>query len=187
MTTSQLATADEERVETLRRFHLLDTQPEACFDKITQVASTVFEVPISVISLVDANRQWFKSKVGLDACSTDRDIAFCHHAIQQDDIFEVVNPCDHEDFKANPLVTGEMMNIRYYAGMPLTAYNGDKLGTLCLISESPRAALSDKERDLLRDLAEITMHQLELRRANLNALALIDQSVTDLRLNNPDS
>ncbi|MEO1080324.1 MAG: GAF domain-containing protein [Pseudomonadota bacterium] len=182
MNATQLSVTDEDRIETLQSYHVLDTRAEASFDRITQLASRLFDVPIAVISLVDNHRQWFKSKTGIEACSTDRDIAFCDHAIRQDDIYEVLNPTTAPEFRDNPLVTGSMMNIRFYAGMPLRAYNGDKLGTLCLISETPREALTEKERLMLKDLAAITMHQLELRRASLNSMSLVHEAVRENRL-----
>ena len=182
MNATKATVTDRERVETLRSYHILDTRAEESFNRITLLASRIFNVPIAVIALIDSDRQWFKAKTGIEACSTSRDISICDYAIRQDDVFELLEPQATPEFRENPMVTGSLMNIRYYAGMPLQAFNGDKLGTLCLISEAPREALTEKERLMLKDLAAITMHQLELRRASLNSTRLVDEAVRQARL-----
>lgn len=151
--------ADESsRLDTLRALNILDTSPEERFDRLTRLAKRLFGVPIALVSLVDADRQWFKSCVGLSASETPRDISFCGHAILGDDILMVPDTLGDERFHDNPLVT-DAPNIRFYAGCPLRVPNGSKLGTLCLIDIEPRS-LSDDDRDLLRDLARMAEQEL---------------------------
>lgn len=143
--------ADEDRrLATLHALGLLDTLPEDRFDAITRVAARLFNVPIALISLVDAHRQWFKSRVGLDASETPREISFCGHAINQHGIFLVPDASADTRFADNPLVTGEP-KIRFYAGRPFAAPGGEKLGTLCLIDRRPHA-LNAAEHALLNEL-----------------------------------
>jgi len=129
-------------------------------------------VPIALVSLVDANRQWFKSCIGLTASETSRDVSFCAHAILDDDILAVPDTLADERFHDNPLVT-EAPNIRFYAGYPLTVPNGSRLGTLCLIDVKPRE-LDDEERELLRDLARMAEQELAaVQLATLDDLTLL--------------
>ncbi|MBF7071859.1 GAF domain-containing sensor histidine kinase [Glaciecola sp. MH2013] len=162
MIKAQCTTNEEERIRTLDEYGILDSDQEAVFDSITKIATQLCNVPIALISLVDQRRQWFKSKVGLPASETDRDIAFCAHAILQDDILEIENALEDERFHDNPLVVGEP-HIRFYAGAPLTAHNGSKLGTLCVISDKPHK-LSNTQRELLKVLALDVVSKLELKR-----------------------
>ena len=151
--------ADENaRIDTLRALNILDTSPEERFDRLTRLAKRLFGVPIALVSLVDADRQWFKSCVGLCASETPRDISFCGHAILGDDILVVPDALADERFHDNPLVSGDP-NIRFYAGCPLKVANGSKLGTLCLIDVKPRD-LDDDDRALLRDLARMAEQEL---------------------------
>lgn len=115
------------RLLALQRANLLDTPAEMRFDRITRLAASVFEVPICLISLVDSDRQWFKSKVGLDVCQTNRDISFCGHAILHDDIFIVSDATEDARFASNPLVIHEP-HIRFYAGAPLKEPSGQTIG-----------------------------------------------------------
>ncbi len=147
------------RVETLRELLILDTPPEARFDNLTRAAAAFFRVQIAVVSLIDANRQWFKSACGLDAKETARDISFCGHAILQDAVFVIEDALLDERFFDNPLVTGEP-KIRFYAGAPLKARNGTNLGTLCLIDPYPRK-LQDFEIEMLADMAALVVQELE--------------------------
>lgn len=149
---------EAQRLDTLRSLNVLDSAPEERFDRLTRLAKRLFGVPIALVSLVDANRQWFKSCVGLDATETSRDISFCGHAILEDDILVVPNALTDERFHDNPMVTGEP-NIRFYAGCPLTVVNGSKLGTLCLIDVNPRQ-MSEDDLELLRDLARMAEQEL---------------------------
>jgi len=150
-------------VNNLRSFAVLDTEHEEAFDRITRLAAGLLDVPIALISLVDGERQWFKSRVGLDATETPRELAFCAHAIQGDILFTVKDATDDERFSANPLVTGQP-NIRFYAGAPLKSEQGYNLGTLCIIDRVPRV-LDDRQRELLEDLAGLAVRELELRKA----------------------
>jgi len=146
------------RLDTLRRLNVLDTPPEERFDRLTRLAKRLFDVPIALVSLVDADRQWFKSRQGLDVTETPRDLSFCGHAILGSEIMVVTDACCDERFADNPLVTGDP-RIRFYAGFPLSAANGSKLGTLCLIDRAPRAMSEDDVR-LLDDLATMVEEEL---------------------------
>ncbi|MEX1668038.1 GAF domain-containing protein [Zhongshania guokunii] len=142
-----------ERLKTLRAVNILNTPFEARFDRLTRMAKRLFDVPIVAISLVDKNRQWFKSAVGLDVRETPRDISFCGHAILKDDIMLVPDTSKDERFFDNPLVAGGP-NIGFYAGCPVRALDGQILGTLCIIDTKPRA-MSREDLDMFRDLAQI--------------------------------
>lgn len=155
--------AEEARLATLSRYEILDTPLEAAFDRITQLASTLFDVPVVLISLVDKDRQWFKSCYGLDMRETDRSLSFCAHAIQADTVLVVPDATKDARFARNALVTGEP-GIRFYAGAPLATPDGYKLGTLCLIDREPRKQLSYEQRAMLESLAALVVDELELRR-----------------------
>ena len=160
------------RLETLRSLKLLDTSPSERFDRLTRIARRMFGVPISLVSLVDDNRQWFKSRQGLDATETPRDISFCGHAILGDDIFIVPDATKDNRFVDNPLVT-DNPNIRFYAGVPLRVSNGSKIGTLCIIDEKPRE-FSEEDLELLRDLAEMAQQEIAaVQLSNMDELTLI--------------
>ncbi|WP_416769697.1 diguanylate cyclase [Pseudomonas sp. RHF3.3-3] len=160
------------RVEKLRSLNILDTPPEERFDRLTRLAKRLFDVPIALVSLVDENRQWFKSCVGLTASETPRDISFCGHAILGDQVLMIPNAESDERFHDNPLVTGAP-GIRFYAGCPLTVGEGNKLGTLCLIDTKPRT-LNDEERSLLCDLAQMAEQELvAVQMATMDELTLL--------------
>ena len=158
---------DEERVEFLRSLNILDTKAEASFDRITEAASTILQTPVALVSLVDKDRQWFKSKVGVDICETSRDMAFCSHAIIQPDSrpFIVDDASQDERFKYSDLVLGEP-HIRFYAGAPLviTADDGSshKIGTLCVLDKTPRK-LEEEQIILMETLARLVVAEIELR------------------------
>ena len=146
------------RLQTLRSLHILDTPAEERFDRLTRIAKRIFGVPIALVSLVDENRQWFKSCVGLGAPETPRDISFCGHAILGSRVFVIPDAAEDPRFADNPLVTGEP-HIRFYAGCPLVVPNGQTLGTLCVIDQKPRVFGQD-DVEMLRDLA--AMVEVEL-------------------------
>jgi diguanylate cyclase (GGDEF)-like protein len=158
--------ADEQgRLVELAATGLLDTEPEPGFDALTTLAAEVCAVPVSLVSLVDRTRQWFKSSVGLDAPETSREVAFCAHAILGDGPFVVEDASLDERFAGNPLVTGDP-HVRFYAGVPLVTAAGHALGTLCVIDQRPRR-LAPEQLRLLEGLAAQAVAQIELRLANV--------------------
>lgn len=146
------------RLDALRRLAVLDSPAEERFDRITRMARNMFDVPIALVSLVDENRQWFKSCCGLSVLETPRDISFCGHAILGDTLFVVEDTTQDNRFSDNPLVT-EAPYIRFYAGCPLEVGKGLKLGTLCIIDNKPRV-FNDRQRALLADLASMVESEL---------------------------
>jgi len=153
MQAPQIPDYEVPRLQALRVRGLLDTPAEERFDRLTRLARQVFGVQIALVSLIDAERQWFKSRQGLDVCETSRDISFCGHAILAADIFEVPDATQDPRFADNPLVAAEP-HIRFYAGAPLTSSDGYRLGTLCIIDTQPRQ-LTAQDRRMLRDLADL--------------------------------
>jgi PAS domain S-box-containing protein len=153
---------EKRRLEVLWQYEVLDTPPEEAFDDLTALAAQICAAPIALISLVDENRQWFKSKTGLTASETARNISFCGHGIQQSGLFVVPDATRDERFADNPLVTAEP-HIRFYAGAPLVSPEGQALGMLCVIDRVPRELRSDQQ-ESLRVLSRHVMTQLELRR-----------------------
>jgi diguanylate cyclase (GGDEF)-like protein len=145
------------RLETLRSLDVLDTLPEERFDRLTRMTKRMFGVPIALVSLVDENRQWFKSRMGLGATETSRDISFCGHAILGEDVLIIPNAMEDERFADNPLVLNDP-NIRFYAGCPLSV-NGNKLGTLCIIDQMPRN-FGKEDIEALKDLASMVEREL---------------------------
>lgn len=147
-----------ERLHVLRALALLDTEQEERFDRLTRVATRMFNVPIALVTLVDSDRQWFKSCVGLEVKETPRDISFCGHAILGDDTFVIPDASKDERFVDNPLVTAGPC-IRFYAGRPICTPDGFKIGTLCLIDSKPRE-FEGKDMDDLNDLAAMVENEL---------------------------
>jgi len=162
-----MPTDEQARLAALRRYRILDTDPEQAFDDLALLASQICGTPMATLTLVDENRQWFKSELGIGVRETARSIAFCAHAIKQPDIMEVPDARDDERFKDNPMVVGAP-HIRFYAGAPLITPDGHALGTLCVADTQPRRLTADQRRalDALRRQAQA---QLELRR-NLDEL-----------------
>jgi PAS domain S-box-containing protein len=181
MLTAPLHPNETERLQALRNAHLLDTPEEQEYDDITTLASFICDTPIALVSLVDEDRQWFKSRVGLEAKQTPRDIAFCSHAILEDDIFEIQDASTDIRFADNPLVTGDL-HLRFYAGVPLTTYDQHSIGTLCVIDSVPHA-LSEKQREGLRALGRQIMRIVELRQATEMQEELRNQLSSETALN----
>ncbi|HXR02380.1 MAG TPA: diguanylate cyclase [Pseudomonas sp.] len=152
---------EKERLEALRQLEILDTPGETSFDRITRLVARMLDVPIALVSLVDENRQWFKSRIGLEATQTPRELAFCAHAILQTTPLVVPDAAADERFRDNSLVTGAP-HIRFYAGVPIRTSKGFAVGTLCAIDERPRQ-LTEEELSILRDLADIVSREVQLR------------------------
>ncbi|HVE55260.1 MAG TPA: response regulator [Pyrinomonadaceae bacterium] len=164
------ADGEKLRLAALKKIQILDTLPEQEFDDITLLASQICETPIAAVSLIDEDRQWFKSRIGLEAVETPRNCAFCDYAIKGDELFVVSDAAEDLRFSANPLVTSDP-HIRFYAGAPLTTSDGYKLGTLCVIDQKPRA-LSESQERALNALARSVMSLIEtrsLKNASANA------------------
>jgi GAF domain-containing protein len=160
--TSPAKNNEARRLKVLWQYDVLDTVPEEVFDDLTELAARICEAPIALISLVDEDRQWFKSKVGVTINETSRDISFCAHAVKQQELFIIPDATKDLRFANNPLVTSDP-KIRFYAGAPLITPDGHALGTLCVIDKVPRQLRPDQQQ-ALRVLARHVMTQLELRR-----------------------
>ena len=149
---------EEYRITTLQECGLLDTPQEQRFDRLTLLTKQIFKTEIVLISLIDTNRQWFKSRQGLDAMETGRDISFCGHAILSDETLHIPDARNDPRFFDNPLVIGPPY-IRFYAGAPLHAKNGQRIGTLCIIDSKPRSLVAE-EQEVLRNLADCVEHEI---------------------------
>ena len=168
---------EDARMRAVRRYDILDTPPDGAYDRITALAARLFNVPIAIVSIVDADRIWFKSRVGLDAAQVARDPGLCASAILQNGPYVIADAASDARALANPLVAGEL-GLRFYAAVPLLTADGFNLGTLCIIDRQPRV-LSDFDIANLRDLAALVMDQLELRLAAVRAMAELSGLPTD--------
>ncbi|MBA6340228.1 sensor domain-containing diguanylate cyclase [Colwellia sp. MB02u-10] len=161
-----------ERLYALRTLKILDSSHEERFDRITRMAKRMFNVSISLVSIIDKDRQWFKSTQGLELSETPRDISFCAHAINQDNLFIVPDASKDKRFFDNPLVTGGL-KIRFYAGCPLKIRQGINIGTLCLIDTEPKY-LNEEDQQLLEDLGAIIEQEIKsIELATLDELTMI--------------
>lgn len=160
---ARLPDNEQERLAALQRLEVLDSATEPGFEVLVRAASLVCGTPISLISMIDADRQWFKANVGLpEVAETPRDVAFCAHALLGDELFEVPDATQDPRFAQNPLVTGSP-DIRFYAGIPLTLSDGHRVGTLCVMDRVARE-LNDTQREVLRCLGVAAAKALEMRR-----------------------
>ncbi len=186
MISAEIPVNEKERLTKLKEYNILDTPEEESFDEIVKLASIICKVPMSTITLIDEKRQWFKAKVGLKYQETSREIAFCAHVINGDDLMIVNDAAEDERFADNPLVTTDP-DIRFYAGMPLITPDGNKLGTICVIDNVPRT-LTEEQKFALQILAKNVITLLELRLKNNNLsdtlTTLYSQSNEIERINN---
>jgi GAF domain-containing protein len=178
MTTTETHVDESKRIEALKRYDILDTPPDGSFDRITKLASTIFKVPISIISLVDTDRIWFKSHYGLPINQIGRDPGLCASAILSDDVHVIEDAITDARSLSNPLVAGEF-GLRFYAGMPLQTEDNYNLGTLCIIDKVPRT-LTTEEREILKQLAQIVMREMELRVALRNTVTNVKKLSSDI-------
>ncbi|NNC95384.1 MAG: PAS domain-containing protein [Chitinophagales bacterium] len=172
---------DQDRSKKIEEFEIMDSLAEKEFDDIVELAAAICNVPISLISLIDNKRQWFKAKVGIEESETDRSLAFCDHAIKNpDEVLIVRNALEDDRFKNNPLVKGGPC-IRFYAGAPIVSSDNFALGTLCVIDSKPRD-FSEEEQRLLRALADKIMEMIELRRDNIIKEKELESSKNELQI-----
>ncbi len=168
--------SEKGRLAALRRYHLLDTPPEEEFDHITRLASTICGTPVSLMSLIDRSRQWFKSKVGLDINESPREVAFCAHTIRHHGLFIIEDASTDARFSSNPFVIGEA-GVRFYAGAPLVTFDGYALGSLCVIDRVPRT-LTAEQRYGLFALSYLAIKLID-QRYKLEKLSSASDAVND--------
>lgn len=164
MITAHIPENEADRLKELQRLDILDTLPEEEYDDLVKLASIICQSPMSLVSLVDSQRQWFKARLGIDDSETHRDFAFCAHAILDSELMVVSNAVEDQRFYDNPYVTSSP-NVRFYAGMPLVTKAGYKVGTLCVLDSVPRD-LTNEQRFALKTLGKQVMNMLDLRIAN---------------------
>ena len=173
-----MSTSDEKaRLAALRRYAVLDTPPEAPFDRIARLAARLFEAPIALVTLVDEDRQWFKAGIGFGQNETDIELSFCAHTIRDEGVMVVEDATEDERFADNPLVTGEP-GIRFYAGAPLVTPDGYRIGSVCVIDTAPRTLDAPASLDALQDLADMAMDQMQRRVTHPHHTDVLE-SITD--------
>ncbi|MGV3598116.1 MAG: GAF domain-containing sensor histidine kinase [Bacteroidota bacterium] len=155
---------EAERLNELKNLQILDSPIEQDYEDVVKLASAICNTPMSLVSLVDSQRQWFKAKIGIDDPETSRDVAFCAHAILNDELMVVPNAIEDERFFDNPYVVNNP-NVRFYAGMPLVTRSGYKIGTLCVLDSQPRE-LTEEQKFALRTLGKQVINMMELRMKN---------------------
>ncbi len=171
MSTAQ-AQDEEARLAAVRRYEILDTPPDGAFDRVTELAARIFNVPISIVSIVDEDRIWFKSHYGIEAPQIDREVGLCASAILQEDLWVVNDAQVDPRTITNSLVAGEL-GLRFYAGVPLVTRDGYKLGTFNIIDFTPRE-LTDEETEMLRSFAAIVIDEMELRLASRRLVSTVE-------------
>jgi signal transduction histidine kinase len=183
--TPNTVAVEEERIKTLKKYDILDTLPDGSFDRITKLAAILLNVPIAIVSLVDTDRIWFKSRYGVDVQQIGRDPGLCASAILSDELYEVDDTLTDPRTLANPLVASEF-GLRFYAAVPLKVKDGFNLGTLCVLDKKPRH-LTEQQKQTLQYLADITIDQIELRLAARTAIFQQNQvlSIAAHDLKNP--
>ncbi|MCC0808305.1 EAL domain-containing protein [Methylobacterium sp. W2] len=157
---------EPQRLEALKRYKVMDTPPEVEFDHVAKLAADLFRVPTALVSFVGEDRQFFKARLGFQACETSRANSFCAHGLVSDEVLVIPDAQADVRFRLNPLVTGSPF-IRFYAGAPLRTPTGQRIGSICIIDDKPRPSLSDHEKELLQSLGRIVMDHLEQRRLNV--------------------
>lgn len=165
MISAELPLTEAFRLIDLASYDIMDTQAEDDFDELVELAGQICNCPISLITLLSKDRQWFKAKTGVTETGTSREIAFCSHAILQDDVMVVEDATKDERFIDSPLVTGDM-NIRFYAGAPIISPSGYKLGTICILDDKPRKLSAPEQRALVILSNQVTK-LMELRKKNI--------------------
>ena len=173
MSPAPLPLDEASRLVALRRMAILDSERDPSFDRLVQLASRQFNVPIALISLIDEEREWFKASCGFARTELNRDLAFCTYTILDDEVMVVPDARLDPRFRFNPLVTGEP-GIRFYAGAPLYSVEGYKIGTICLVDSEPHPEFSEKDEALLADLAAITSDQIQIRYEATDALTDVE-------------
>ena len=164
---------EKARIEALHKYRILDTDPEKAFDDLTILAAHICQTPVALISLIDSERQWFKSRVGIDVTETPREVSFCAVAIQQPNLFIVPDATKDPRFSTNPFVVSDP-KVRFYAGAPFTSSDGHPLGTLCVVDVVPRQLTSSQENALLA-LSRQVQAQFELRKNLMDLRAALEE------------
>ncbi len=174
--------AESARLQSLRKYEILDTPPDGNFDRLTSLAAKIFNMPIALITLVDEDRIWFKSKFGLDVPQIDRVPGLCASAILKDEVYVIENAIDDVRSLSNPLVAGEF-GLRFYAAAPLKTRDGFNLGTFCVIDKKQRY-MNHEQKEMLEDLAAVAIDEMELRMAARMAARTLNERIQELEKEN---